>query len=306
MSRHDRPTSRRDFLREGLRSLVHAGFGGVFEKLERVGELMERGEPKPAPLLPLLSCETRALHPLMETGQLSLETCCAVLVELDIQGVSLSDRHLTSLHPRHLENLRETCHRHGIAITGVMVSEPVNLSDEASLSRRFDEITERLHAAAILHAPLVRLHLSGEREDELFERAALFLQRLLPEARRRRIRLAVENREGVGRRPELLLNLIRAIDPRWVGVCYDFGHGAPERLYDAARLLAPYAFHAHAKSYAFDARGEETSIEYGRILSILRFASYVGALSIEYLGEDDPIEGVRKTRDLIRRHWRAY
>jgi hypothetical protein len=38
----------------------------------------------------------------------------------------------------------------------------------------------------------------------------------------------------------------------------------------------------------------------------LRFASYVGALSIEYLGEDDPIEGIRKTRDLIRRHWRAY
>jgi sugar phosphate isomerase/epimerase len=91
-----------------------------------------------------------------------------------------------------------------------------------------------------------------------------------------------------------------------VGACYDFGHGAPERIYDAARILAPYAFHVHAKSRAFDPRGEETSIEYGRVLSILRFASYVGALSIEYLGEDDPIEGIRKTRDLIRRHWRAY
>ena len=73
MSRHDRPTSRRDFLREGLRSLVNAGFGGVFEKLERVGELMERGEPKPAPLMPLLSCESRALHSLLTAGQLSVE-----------------------------------------------------------------------------------------------------------------------------------------------------------------------------------------------------------------------------------------
>jgi hypothetical protein len=63
MSRHDRPTSRRDFLREGLRSLVNAGFGGVFEKLERVGELMERGEPKPAPLMPILSCESRRAAP---------------------------------------------------------------------------------------------------------------------------------------------------------------------------------------------------------------------------------------------------
>ncbi|MCX7926069.1 MAG: sugar phosphate isomerase/epimerase, partial [Fimbriimonadales bacterium] len=242
----------------------------------------------------------------LETGQLSLETCCAVLNELDIQGVSLSDRHLSSLHPRYLENLRETFHRHGIAVTGVMASEPVNLSDEATLSRRLDELTERLQAAAILQAPLIRLHLNGEREEELFERAAQFLQRLLPEARRRRVRITLENREGVGKRPETLLNLIRALDPRWMGACYDFGHGAPERVYDAARMLAPYTFHAHAKSLAFDPRGEETSLEYGRILSILRLASYVGAISIEYMGEEDPIEGIRKTRDLIRRHWRAY
>ena len=306
MSRHEKPTSRRDFLREGLRSLVHAGFGGVFEKLERVGELMERGEPKPAPLLPVLSCESRALHPLLSAGQLSLEGCGALLNELDIQGVSLNDCHLGSLHPRSLEHLRESFHRYGVAITGIMVSEPVNLTDEASLSRRLDEIIDRLQAAAVLQAPLIRLHLGGEREDELFERAAQFLQRLLPEARRRRVRITLENRDGVGRRPELLASLVRATDPRWVGVCYDFGHGAPERLYDAARILAPYAFHVHAKSRAFDPRGEETSIEYGRVLSILRFASYVGALSIEYLGEDDPIEGIRKTRDLIRRHWRAY
>lgn len=306
MSRHEKPTSRRDFLREGLRSLVNAGFGGVFEKLERVGELMERGEPKPAPLMPVLSCESRALHPLLESGQLSLETCGALLNELDIQGVSLSDRHISSLHPRALEHLRESFHRHAIAITGVMVSEPVNLNDEPSLSRRMDETIERLQAAAILQAPLVRLHLSGERDDELFERGALFLQRLLPEARRRRVRVAIENRDGVGRRPELLVNLIRATDPRWIGACYDFGHGAPERYYDAARILAPYAFHVHAKSRAFDPRGEETTVEYGRVLSILRLASYVGALSIEYLGEDDPLEGVRRTRDLIRRHWRAY
>ncbi len=306
MSRHEKPTSRRDFLREGLRSLVNAGFGGVFEKLERVGELMERGEPKPAPLMPVLSCESRALHPLLESGQLSLETCGAMLNELDIQGVSLSDRHISSLHPRALEHLREGFHRHAIAITGVMVSEPVNLNDEPSLSRRLDETIERLQAAAILQAPLIRLHLSGERDDELFERGALFLQRLLPEARRRRVRIVIENREGVGRRPELLVNLIRATDLRWIGACYDFGHGAPERYYDAARILAPYAFHVHAKSRAFDPRGEETTIEYGRVLSILRLASYVGALSIEYLGEDDPLEGVRRTRDLIRRHWRAY
>ena len=230
MSRHDKPTSRRDFLREGLRSLVNAGFGGVFEKLERVGELMERGEPKPSPLMPILSCETRALHPLLETGQLSLETCCAVLNELDIQGVSISDRHLSSLHPRYIENLRETFHRHGIAITGVMASEPVNLSDEATLSRRLDELNERLQAAAILQAPLVRLHLTGEREEELLERAAQFLQRLLPEARRRRVRITIENREGVGKLIQMAVEQGRKTRPDLeVGICGEHG-GEPSSV----------------------------------------------------------------------------
>ncbi|MCX7688328.1 MAG: sugar phosphate isomerase/epimerase [Fimbriimonadales bacterium] len=311
MSRHDRPTSRRDFLREGVRSLVNAGFGGLFERLERVGELLERGEPKPAPLFPLLSCETTAFHKLLESGALTLESLPHTLRELDIQGVSLHTRHLPSLHPRTLEPLRELFTRYGVAITGLMVSEPLQIQDEANLSRKMDECVECLQAAYTLGAPLVRFHLGGsgnEREDDthLLERAGLFLQRLLPEARRRQIRITLENRDGVAHRAENLVSLIRGTDSRWVGACLDFGNASAERIYETCRQLAPYAFHVHAKSHAFDARGEETQLEYGRLLSHLRLAGYSGALSIEYMGEGDPIEGVRKTRDLIRRYWRAY
>ncbi len=311
MSRQERPTSRRDFLRESVRSLVNAGFGGLFERLERFGELMERGEPKPAPLVPVLSCESFSFRALLESEQITLENLPALLREQEIQGASLNTRFLPSLHPRVLEPLRETYTRYGVAITGLMVSEPIQIHDEAHLSRKFDECVEYLHAGYLLGAPVVRLHLGGsgnEREDDTLhlERAGLFLQRLLPEARKRQIRIALENRDGVAHRAENLLALIRGTDPRWVGVCLDFGNASAERIYDTCRQLAPYAFHVHAKSYAFDARGEETRIEFGRMLSYLRLAGYGGAISIEYAGEGDPIEGVRKTRDLIRRYWRAY
>jgi len=311
MSRGEKPTSRRDFLREGLRSLVRTGFGGIFEQLERVSELMESREPKPIPLQPVLSCETRSLHALISAGQLPLESLPPLLHELDIRGVSLSDRHLSSMQPRVLEPLREALTRSGLVITGLMVSTPIDIHDEVNLSRRLDECIERLQGAAWLGAPLIRLHLGGsgnEREDDTvnLERAALFLQRLLPEARKRQVRITLENRDGVARRAENLLALVRSLDPRWVGICLDFGNWQPERLYDSCRMLAPYAMHVHAKSRAFDHRGEESHLEFGRLISYLRLVDYRGALSIEYMGEDDPVEGIRKTRDLIRRYWRAY
>ncbi len=311
MSRHERPTSRRDFLREGMRSLVNTGFGGLFERLERLSELMERGEPKPAPLFPVLSCESFTFRTLLESEQVSLESLPAVLRELDLYGASLNTRFLKSLHPRVLEPLRETYTRHGVAITGLMVSEPIGIHDETHLSRKLDECVEYLHAGYLLGAPLVRFHLGGsgnERDDDTvhLERAGQFLQRLLPEARKRQIRIALENREGVAHRPENLLALVRGTDPRWVGICLDFGNAPADRLYETCRQLAPYAFHVHTKSYAFDTRGEETHIEFGRMLSYLRLAGYGGALSIEYAGDGDPHEGVRKTRDLIRRYWRTY
>ncbi len=294
-----------------MRSLVRAGFGGIFERLEQVSELLESREPKPMPLQPVLSCETRSLHALISSGQLTLESLPALLHELEIRGVSLSDRHLPSLQPRVLEPLRETLTRHGLVITGLMVATPIDVHDEANLSRRLDECIERLQAAAWLGAPLIRLHLGGsnnEREDGTvnLERAALFLQRLLLEARKRQVRITLENRDGVARRAENLLTLVRSLDPRWVGVCLDFGNWQPERLYDSCRMLAPYAMHVHAKSRAFDSRGEESQLEYGRLLSYLRLSGYPGALSIEYLGDGDPIEGIRKTRDLIRRYWKMY
>ncbi len=312
MSRNDRSTSRRDFLREGLRSLVRTGFGGIFERLESMGEMMERsGGAQPIPITPVLSCETRSLHSLFEAGTLTLENLPTLLHELEVPGVSLSDRHLPNFHPRTLENLRETLVRGGLTITGLMVHTPIDIHDEANLSRRMDDCIERLQCALILGAPVVRFHLGGsmnEREDDTvhLERAGLFLQRLLPEARKRRVRVVLENRDGVAHRAENLLSLVRSLDTRWVGVCLDFGNGNPDRLYDSCRLLAPYAYHVHAKSRAFDPRGEESQIEYGRMLSYLRLAGYNGAISIEYMGEDDPIEGIRKTRDLIRRYWRAY
>ena len=67
--------------------------------------------------------------------------------------------------------------------------------------------------------------------------------------------------------------------------------------------LMPWAKGASAKSYAFDDEGNETTIDYARIMSIVcdpqfNFSGYVG---IEFEGRGDSFEGIKKTKALLER-----
>ena len=68
-------------------------------------------------------------------------------------------------------------------------------------------------------------------------------------------------------------------------------------------MLARHAIHAHAKSYDFDDDGEETTIPFGHRLGVLKSIGYQGVISIEYEGDGDAAEGIRRTHRLIERHW---
>jgi sugar phosphate isomerase/epimerase len=67
--------------------------------------------------------------------------------------------------------------------------------------------------------------------------------------------------------------------------------------------LAPYAYHVHAKLEDFNPDGEATNSDYGKLLGILQSVRYSGAVSIEWEGRGDAVKGVKKTRDLILKHW---
>ena len=59
----------------------------------------------------------------------------------------------------------------------------------------------------------------------------------------------------------------------------------------------------HAKCLTFKDDGEEATVDYGKILGYLKAVNYKGAISIEFEGGGDPVEGVKKSRDLIIKHW---
>ena len=62
--------------------------------------------------------------------------------------------------------------------------------------------------------------------------------------------------------------------------------------------MLPKAFGLSAKSYAFDSNGDETSLDYYRLLSIAKDAGYNGFIGVEYegniLSEKDGIIATKK------------
>jgi hypothetical protein len=66
------------------------------------------------------------------------------------------------------------------------------------------------------------------------------------------------------------------------------------------KRLLPYAKSICTKSWNFDEQGNETKIDFGRMMSLIKASSFRGCIAIEYLGEE-PVAGVRKTAELIKR-----
>jgi sugar phosphate isomerase/epimerase len=64
--------------------------------------------------------------------------------------------------------------------------------------------------------------------------------------------------------------------------------------------MMPYARGVSAKSYRFDAQGQETTIDFGRMLRIVKEARFTGHVGIEFEGNDlGEAEGIRATLRLL-------
>ena len=95
------------------------------------------------------------------------------------------------------------------------------------------------------------------------------------------------------------------------GTLPDFGNFPPHTdKYEAVEMLMPFAKAVSAKSYDFDEKGDETKIDYYRMMKIVLDAGYRGFVGIEYegsrLSETDGIVATRKLLDKIcKQHMKA-
>lgn len=223
--------------------------------------------------------------------------------ELGIHAVELLQNHFLSTNTGYLDQIIYVCKEVKSKIACIALSNDFTIADDSERNKQIDHIKKWLDIAKYLDAPVVRVFTGTKSvRNAAITRAINCFQEVVKKAEELKIKVAIENHWGLSVNPDTLKLIIDTINSPYLGSCIDFGNFQPDDRYYGIELLAPTAFHVHAKSYRFNPDGEEVNIDYKRCINYLKSAGYTGALSIEFEGEEDPIEGTKKTLALIKKY----
>lgn len=181
-------------------------------------------------------------------------------------------------------------------------------ADPAARQAAIENHRKWIIAASFLGCHSIRVNAAGSgKASEAQRRAADSLVTLADHGAPYGVSVIVENHGGYSSNGEWLAGVMKLADHEGVGTLPDFGNfklggGAEYDKYRGVEELMPFAKAVSAKSYGFGPDGGETTIDYLRMLRIVRDSGYRGFVGIEYEGgghsED---EGIALTRDLLRR-----
>lgn len=212
--------------------------------------------------------------------------------------------------PEYNRELRKRCDDLGVRSVLIMCDGEGALGDPDEARRRQAVENHRkwLDAAAALgcHSIRVNAH-SGGTYDEQRDRAADGLRKLCELADPMGLYVIVENHGGLSSNGAWLAAVMKQVDHRRAGTLPDFGNFrvSDKEVYDrykGTEELMPFARGVSAKSYDFDDAGNETTIDYRRMMKIVLGAGYSGHVGVEYEGGRlSEAEGILATRRLLER-----
>jgi len=173
-----------------------------------------------------------------------------------------------------------------------------------------------VEAAEYLGCHAIRVNAFGNGTAQEQKMAAVdSLGRLSEFAKDYGISILVENHGGNSSDGQWLTDVMKQVGMDNCGTLPDLGNFCVKRegggpwegkcieeydRYKGVKEMMPYAHGVSAKSYAFDDSGQETTIDYARILKIVKDAGYTGRIGIEYEGEElSEAEGIRATKQLL-------
>jgi sugar phosphate isomerase/epimerase len=175
-----------------------------------------------------------------------------------------------------------------------------------------------IEAAAFLGCLTVRVNLHGEGDPDIRKKASVdSLGRLGEFAKPMNINVVVENHGSVTSNAEWLTSVMKKVNMKNVGTLPDFGNfcishpwgtiqeGCKEMYdpYKGIELMLKYAKGVSAKTYDFDANGEQPLLDYKRLIGIVKASGFKGYMGIEFEGiNQNEDEGVRKTQDLLKKY----
>src|SRR6478735_2039454 len=210
----------------------------------------------------------------------------------------------------YLTELRKRCEDNGVKSGLIMCDREGALgdADAAARTKAVENHYKWVTAAAYLGCHSIRVNAQssgsfGAQADWAIDG----LRRLAEFGAQHGLNVIVENHGGLSSNGKWLTAVIDQVGLPNCGTLPDFGNFnvAKDKAYDrytGVREMMPFARGVSAKSYGFDAQGNETTIDYARMMGIVKDAGYRGYVGIEFEGRNmEEADGVRATKKLLER-----
>lgn len=222
------------------------------------------------------------------------------------------------------KDLNSRCENEGIQSLLIMVDNEGDLGDPDDSARKKAVENHRkwIRAAKILGCHSIRVNAFGQGSREAIKAALIDgMGQLSHFGAQENINILIENHGLQSSDAPFIIDVIKAVGSSFLGTLPDFGNwclnaewGSTQgnkcsESYDPYKGLAafmPYAKGVSAKSYEFNVSGEETSLDYRRLLQIVKDHDFKGYIGIEYEGSKlSEAEGIRATKALLDKTWKA-
>jgi sugar phosphate isomerase/epimerase len=230
--------------------------------------------------------------------------------EYGIYGVEYVSTFFKDLSKDYLNELLKISRDNGVTNVLIMIDAQGNLgdADAANRAKAIENHKPWIEAAKFLGCKSIRVNAAGKgTETEVAANVADSLTKLCTFALPMDINVVVENHGGMSSNGKWLSGVMKTVNMKNCGTLPDFGNfrvSATEQYdrYLGMKELMPFAKGVSGKSHDFDASGNETEIDFYKIMQIVKDAGYKGWVDVEYEGTklSEP-EGIKATKLLLEK-----
>jgi hypothetical protein len=217
-----------------------------------------------------------------------------------------------------LNELKRRTDALGIQNVLLMVDEEgfIGHPDPKEKAKAIENHRKWMEASIALGCKYMRVNaFSMGKASEQVKLTADGLHQLAQRAEQFGLMILVENHGGMSSNADWLVETIRLADHPLLGTVVDFdnftfsedfiwGDGDIYNRYIGVEKLMPLAKSVSAKSHAFDIQGYETTIDYSRMMEIIKKSNFQEYICVEYEGNKlSEEEGILATKTLIEKSY---
>ena len=261
-----------------------------------------------------------------DDSKLPIEKCIEEAARMGFDGVEILHIQMDNEESGHLQRLKQLAFVNGLSLCGLSTHQGFLSPDQETRQKNIDHTIHTIELAYQLGIPTIRVNtgrwgttksfddlmanrgieprLPGFTDEDGFKWVIDSFEKCIPAAERCGVTMGLENHWGLGRTPEGVLKIIRAVDSPWLRCTLDTGNFL-EDPYERLEQLAPETVFVQAKTYYGGGLWYTLELDYPRIAAMLHRHQYRGYISLEFEGNEDWQTALPKSLATLRQAFQA-